>query len=123
MTNLKGMQLAWITVSNIQQSIKFYTEVVGLKLDEFNEEFGWAELSGKEGARLGLAQFNPDFGYKPGSNAILTFTVDDIEKAGAEFLQKHVKPVDEIMEIAGHVKIQTFTDADGNTFQLCQLLH
>ena len=121
--NFKGLQLVWITVSNIQQAVKFYTETVGFELREFNEEFGWAELSGKEGARLGLSQFNAEFGYKPGSNAVVTITVDDIEKARAELMEKQVNLIDEVMEVEGQVKLQTFSDSDGNLFQLCQLLN
>ncbi|SPJ31614.1 unnamed protein product [Candidatus Protochlamydia amoebophila UWE25] len=117
-----GMQLAWITVSNINSAIKFYTEIMGFELREFNEHFGWAELSGKEGARLGLAQANADFGYKPGTNAIVTITVDNIEKAREELEHKQVNLIDGIIEIPGEVKLQTFTDVDGNIFQLCQRL-
>lgn len=120
--NLKGMQLVWITVSDIHQAVKFYTETLGFELREFHEEFGWAELSGKEGARLGLSQFNAEFGYKPGTNAVVTITVDDIDKARNELIQKEVLLIDDIMEVEGHVKLQTFKDSDGNIFQLCQLL-
>ena len=120
--DLKGIQLAWITVSNIQEAIKFYTETLGFQLKEFHEEFGWAELSGPEGAILGLGQFNAEFGYKPGSNAVISLTVPDIEKARQELAQKNVHLIDDIMEVKGHVKLQTLKDADGNMFQLCQLL-
>ena len=118
-----GMQLSWITVADIKKAIKFYTEVMGFELHEFNEEFGWAELSGKEGARLGLAAECPEHGNKAGTNAVITVTVSDIAKAIEELKSNNVKLVGEVMEIPGQVKLQTFTDVDGNNFQLCEILH
>jgi predicted enzyme related to lactoylglutathione lyase len=84
-----GLQLVWITVSEIKTAIKFYTDVLGFKLQEFNEEYGWAELSGEEGARLGIAQFNPEFAdFKPGINAVPAITVENID-AAIKDLQKN----------------------------------
>lgn len=118
----QGIQLAWITVSNIKDAVKFYTEIIGLSLLELNEQYGWAELSGPDGARLGIAQFDPAFSFKPGSNAIPTITVDDIQLACNELRSKKVRLIGEIQEVPGEVKLQTFSDSDGNTFQLCQVL-
>lgn len=119
---VKGIQLSWIVVSNIEESIKFYTDVVGLKLSKFNKEYGWAELTGPEGSRLGISQANPAFGLKAGMNAVPTITVTDIKKAREAFLKNKVKLVGDVMEVPGQVKLQTFHDKDGNTFQLCELL-
>lgn len=120
--DIKGIHLAWVTVADIKSAVDFYTKTMGFTLCEFHEQFAWAELIGKDGARLGLAQFNPDHGYKSGTNAIVTITVENIEKACAELKQKNVLLIGEILEIAGEVKMQTFADPDGNHFQLCQLL-
>jgi len=117
-----GMQLSWITVADIKKAIKFYTEVMGFELHEFNEEFGWAELSGKEGARLGLAQECIEHGNKAGTNAVITVTVPNIQKAIEQLKTNKTTLIGEIMEIPGQVKLQTFTDPDGNAFQLCELL-
>ncbi len=119
---VEGMHLAWVVVSKIDEAIKFYTEVVGLTLHEWHKEYGWAELSGPNGARLGLAQYNPKDEFKAGGNAVVTITVDDIELARQKFQQKNARLIGEVIEVPGHVKLQTFCDADGNTFQLCQQL-
>lgn len=119
---IKGIELSWITVSDIKKAIKFYTEVVGLKLCEFQEEFGWAELSGPEGARLGIAQASSHMDEKPGSNAVVTITVDNIDKTCHELKSKNVRLIGDILEVPGQVKMQTFRDADGNTFQMCEIL-
>lgn len=120
--DIKGIHLAWIVVADVEAAIKFYTETVGLALMEFSKEYGWAELSGKDGARLGIAQHTATSEIPVGGNAVITITVVDIDKAIAEFLKKKVILVGDMLEVPGHVKMQTFKDPSGNTFQLCQLL-
>jgi predicted enzyme related to lactoylglutathione lyase len=123
--NTKSMDLVWIVVNDIKQAIQFYTDTIGLKLMEFHEEFGWAELEGPAGgSRLGIAQKcteSPD--DKPGQNAVMTFSVASIEKAIAEMSPKGIKLVGKPLEIPGHVIMQTAEDTDGNRFQLVQVLH
>lgn len=119
---VQGMFLSWIVVANIAESVKFYTTTMGLTLHSFNEKFGWAELSGPEGARLGLAQQNLDYNMKAGTNAVITITVDDIDKAKKELLAKGVQVLGEVLEIPGEVKLQTVLDSDGNMFQLAEML-
>lgn len=118
----KGIFLSWIVVSDLDDAIKFYTEILGFTLRSCYKEMGWAELSGPGGCDLGLAQANPKSDLKAGTNAVPTITVDDIVKARNDFLKKGVTLMGDIMEVPGHVKLQTFVDKDGNTFQLVQLL-
>jgi predicted enzyme related to lactoylglutathione lyase len=123
--NLKSMSLAWIVVNDLKKAIKFYSETVGLKLMTLNEEFGWAELEGCDGgARLGIAQMQPksEDGVLPGQNAILTFTVRNLEEAVADLLKKDAKLLGDIQEVPGHVKLQMVADVDGNRFQLVETL-
>lgn len=123
--HLKSMNLAWIVVNDLKKAIKFYTETIGLKLMEFNEQFGWAELEGSEGgARIGLAQaqLKSEEDVQPGQNAVLTFTVHNLEKAIAELIEKGAKLVGKVQEVPGHVKLQTVSDIDGNRFQLVEIL-
>lgn len=120
---VEELGLVWIVVKDVKASIKYYTEVVGLKLMEFSEEYGWAELSGHNGGVfLGLAQENAHDDMKAGNNAVMTFTVADLDKALENMLQKGAKAEGEVLEIPGHVKMQTMVDADGNKFQMCQKL-
>ena len=123
--HLKSMNLAWIVVNDIKKAIQFYTETVGLKLMEFHEQYGWAELEGNEGgSRIGIAQNHPEAneGVQPGQNAVVTFTVRNLEQAIADFNKKGAKLVGKIQEVPGHVKMQMVSDTDGNRFQLVQLL-
>lgn len=50
------------------------------------------------------------------ANAIVTFTIDDIEQTKEDPLNKRIT-VSEIMEVPGHVNIANFMDEDGNSFQ------
>lgn len=122
--SIKSMDLAWMVVKDVKAAIKFYTEVVGLKVREFNEDFGWAELIGKdEKFALGLAQDSDDSPIHPGHNAVITLTVEDIEKSKNELHKKGVKFIGEILEIPGHVKMLLCQDIDGNNFQVVQVFH
>lgn len=116
------IELAWITVSDLDKAIEFYTQCMGFEVLERSEEFGWAELKGKAGALLGLALANPFNPIKSGSNAVVTITVQNIEMARNEMESKGTKMVGDIMEVPNHVKLQMFSDADGNLLQLVEHL-
>lgn len=115
--------LIWIVVKDIKAAVKYYTEVVGLELMEMNEEYGWAELEGRDGGtRLGIAQENLAKGEKAGQNAVITFNVDNIKKTKEAMIKNGAKCEGDITEVPGHVKMQTMVDADGNRFQICELV-
>ena len=121
----KRSDMAWITVSDVKKAKKFFTEIVGLEARTDTPEYGWVELQAPEGgALLGVGQYNPQYGkeVQPGQNAIVTFTVDDIREAKAEFEKKGVTLLGDIVEVPGHVKMLFFTDFDGNKFQIVELL-
>lgn len=121
----KEIQLIWVSVKDLHKAVKFYTEVVGLKLCELHEDFGWAELCGQEGGcRLGISQAMGDGSddVLPGGNAVATLTVEDIEMSSKEMEDKGMQLHGAIQEVPGHVKLRMFIDADGNKMQLVQML-
>ena len=123
---LKSMDLVWIVVNDLKKAIKFYTETVGLQLKELHEQHGWAELEGPHGgARIGIAQckVNSEEDLKPGQNAIMTFTVENLKNAIDNFLKQGVKLIGQVQEVPGQVKMQMVSDVDGNRFQLVELCH
>jgi predicted enzyme related to lactoylglutathione lyase len=125
--NMKSIDLAWIVVKDLKKAIEFYTEIVGLKLMESNEQFGWAELEGPSGgARLGICAPNSncpkESPFKAGQNAVVTFTVKSLDKAIAECMEKGAKLLGTMEEVPGHVKMQTVVDTDGNAFQFVEVL-
>ena len=117
------MKLAWIVVSDLAKAKQYFTDVVGLQLLANDENYGWAELGQPNGGfRLGLAQKSPYNPMPPGSNAVMTFTVPNLEKSKAEMAKKGMKFIGEVMEVPDEVKLQTFEDPDGNQFQLVETL-
>lgn len=122
---IKRMDLAWITTSDIKKAQKFFTETLGLTELGFASEHGWMEAQGKEGGLvIGIAQDNVEDGESnPGSNAVITFTVDSIEETMKDLQKKGVKFLDDIVEVPGHVKMVSFVDFDGNIFQLVENLN
>jgi predicted enzyme related to lactoylglutathione lyase len=118
-----SMDLAWIVVNDFKAAVKFYTEVVGLQLMECHDQWGWAELQGQGGARLGIATKCEGSQIDPGQNAVLTFTVKNLDQAKAEMAQKGAVFVGEIQEVPDHVRMQLLKDADGNQFQIVQVLY
>ena len=122
-TKAKSSTLSWIVVTDLDQAIRFFTEVVGLKLLHRADDYGWAELVGHEGgSELGIALASKETQVKPGQNAIMTFTVADLLAAKDEMAKKGVKLIGAVQEVPGHVKLQFFQDQDGNLFQLVQQL-
>lgn len=121
---VKSLDLVWIVVADLQRAVRYYTEIVGLQVDSIDINFGWAELSGVDGgAVLGIAQKNDQDNMEPGSNGVIALNVDDLVATKAEMVKKgNVTFIGDIMEIPGHVKLQTCEDIDGNRFQLAEQL-
>lgn len=115
---IKKIELGWITTADIKTSKDFFTNKLGLKINVNDEQHGWMELTGKEdGAVLGVC--TPMGQDKPGQNAVMVFTVDDIVTTKKELEDKGVKFVSEIIDLP-NVRLATFVDPDGNKFQLAQ---
>ncbi|MCH9609599.1 MAG: hypothetical protein S4CHLAM45_15310 [Chlamydiales bacterium] len=113
--------LAWIVVDDLQKAIKYYTEIIGLKVVEVCEDFGWAELSPQKGDfRLGIAQKSDHERVQPGSNAITAFCVENLEESIKDLKSKGVEIIGDVMVIPEHVKLQMIKDPDGNQFQLVE---
>jgi len=120
--SIRRSDLAWITVSDIEKAKKFFVDKLGMKLNVEDATYGWLELSGSEegGAVLGVGCDDEQNPVKPGHNAIMTFSVDDIVKTKEELEKKGVAFLSPIMKIPGHVKLVLFADEDGNKFQLVE---
>jgi len=121
-SNILGNTLSWVVVKDIKQSLNYYTMVLGFTIDSEAPEYGWAELHSAEGASVALAQENPAAPYKAGMNAVLTFSVRNIDLAKEHLLANGATLHGDIEEIPGHVKMLTFEDLDGNLMQLAQKL-
>ena len=115
--------MSWIVVGDLEGAIAFFTEKLGLKLSDHQPQFGWAELSSEEeGALLGLAEASTHNGMRPGSNAVVTYSVDNLAKTVEEYRTKGVRLKGEGIEVPGVVKLQSFLAEDGNECQLVEEL-
>jgi len=121
--SVKSIDMIWISVKDFDAAIKFYTEVVGLKLMEKNEEWGWAELQGENGARFGIGKTCEHTQSGTETNAIVCFNVEDLDQSMAEMKGKGAVCVGDVCEVPGHVKMQLFRDLDGHLFHVVQKLH
>jgi predicted enzyme related to lactoylglutathione lyase len=120
---VKDMKMSWISVSDLNKAKTFFKDILGLKIHQESPEFQWIEMQTDKGdAMLGLAGPYPHSPLAPGQNAIVTFTVENVQKTAAELAKKGVKLLGEIIEVPGEVKMQLFEDFDGNKFQLVELL-
>lgn len=122
---IKRSDMAWITVNDIAKAKKLFVDILGMKVQANAPEYGWMEVVAKDGgSALGIGQFNPEYGkeVQPGQNAVVTFTVDDMVAAKALLEKNNVIILGDVVEVPGHVKMLFFADADGNKFQIVQLL-
>ena len=119
--HLKGIGPSLLVSKDIKKTIKFYTENLGFSVDDFNEQFGWAQLKAEDGTTIGVVQENPFIRVEGGGNAIVSLLTVDIEKTRDELVKKNVNLIGDILNIPGKVKLQFFKDDDGNTFQFTEL--
>lgn len=120
--SIKSMDLSWIAVDDLDEAIKYYTEVLGLELMERSDEFGWAELRGTEGgSHLGLAQFSEMSPLEPGENAVVSMTVDNLDKT-LKRLEGKIECEGDVCEVPGHVKMQLIRDVSGNLIHLVEVI-
>ncbi len=116
------IKLGWITVKDLTQAKKFYTNL-GLTLILEDKEHGWAEFEGEDTSfTLGIWQEGKALPLpgKAGSNTLLTFYVPNITKAKKELEQQGITFTSEIYTLPSTVKIADFIDIDGNHFQLVE---
>ena len=109
-----------IQVSDIDKSIQWYQDVLGLSLLYKVDEIGWCEMATKtKGLQIGLSQVE---GAKGSAGCVPTFGIVDIEAARSFLESKDVRFDGPTNEIEGLVKLATFFDPDNNPFMLAQSL-
>ena len=102
-----------LMVTNLDASIKFYTEIIGFTL---KNRYGdhWADIEGP-GISIGLHPTGKDI--VKGDNMQIGLRVPDLDKAMSELLNKGItfKQNDD-----DQVRLVSFTDLDGNVMYFIQ---
>lgn len=110
-----GLTLA-TQVSNLDHSLKWYTEVLGFEQLYRMDDIAWAEVKTEvAGVNIGLSQVEePRVGHGP----VPTFGVLDIASARAKLEAQDVRFDGDTVEYPGMVRLATFYDPDGNALML-----
>lgn len=110
--------LVQLQVSDLDRSIRFYTETLGFKLTERSDDLQFAHVDcGISGLELGLSAGgkNPP---NPGSIALNFSVKGDIETARRVLEGKGVVFRGPTIVIPGKVRLAEFKDPDGHTLRL-----
>jgi metallothiol transferase len=105
------------TVSNLQQSINFYQNLLGLEL--LLNDNGWAEFN-ISGQRFAINEKSNKTIKNNGAGAIVYFEANPIEGIVKTLKNKGVKFNGEI-EIHSYGKLILFSDPDNNSLGLYEL--
>lgn len=107
-----------IKVTDLDKSIRWYSEVLGFTVLYKMDDIGWCELR-TEVARVnvGLSQVEKAGGA---GGATLTFGVNNIDTARKQLEERDVRFDGPTQTIDGMVKLATFFDPDDNAIMLFQ---
>lgn len=123
---IKKMEHVGILAADLDESIRFYTEILGMKLIErkpLNEQVDLAFLSfpGQEDAQVELIGRDPGDMAAEGLVNHLAFTVDDIDEAIEKLKQAGVEVSDEWPKtILDGRKIAFFKGPSGEKLEIFQ---
>ena len=117
-TMIKGIDHVAIVVSDMDRSIKFYGEVLGLKIHHDGRKDGGQKKSflGTKSATLVALTEDENRGKSRGlieSVAHVAFKVDDADKACKVLREKGVEFIEEKVDKDGKGKAYHFLDPDG----------
>ncbi|WP_078394607.1 VOC family protein [Shouchella patagoniensis] len=109
----------WYSVSNIERTLKFYTEQLGFNLDSYDKESGMASVhTNTKDCFIGFSEAEEIVS----STAAAVFEVEDIEDAVKELKRKGITFNGDVSTIPGYVKLISFKDPDGHNLELSQTL-
>ena len=113
--------IATIYVADMDRSVAFYTETLGLRLS-FRAGDHWADIDAGDGLRLGLHPASPR-SPAPGTAGAVTvgFTVDEPLEHVVAALREHGVSVQGPVVDQGQLTLAFITDPDGNQLYLAEL--
>lgn len=113
-----------VYVRDINLSIRFYTDVLGLAL-RMRAGDNWAEIDAGPGLVIGLHPSTPPHTPPPGTPGSLAIGLNvsvEIETVRQKLEERGVSFHGPIVEDE-HVRLAFFSDPDGNPLYLAQVLH
>ena len=115
----KSSVVASTTVSNLEDSILWYSQKLGFELIYKVEEIGWCEMTTPvANLTIGLSQVEtPDV-----KGVVLTWEVSDVAHTRSLLEQAGVKFAGDTSTIPNLVTLASFYDPDGNTYMLSETL-
>ena len=109
-----------INVTDLDRSIAWYGEILGMKLLYRIDEIAWCEFStAVANVNIGLSQVES---VPAGGGATLTFGVTDIEAAKIALDAAGVRQDGPIQDVPGMVRLLTFYDPDSNALMFYEAL-
>ena len=118
---IKNIDHIVIPVSDIDKSLHFYTEVLGMEADTSNQRFAVKFGNQKINLHVGKAQFHPAFG----SADICLLTEGNIEEIKVEVESKGIEIEVGIVQrrgAQGAIRSIYFRDPDGNLIEVSTLI-
>ncbi len=104
--------------SDLDASLAWYQEILGLELLYKEDSLAWAEMrTPVDKVQLGLGQVED---AQTAGGATLTWGVEDIDRARSQIEGRGVRFDGETQTIPGMVRLATFFDPDGNRHMLAQ---
>lgn len=117
-----------IFISNMDRAVRFYTDVLGLKIAyRAGDDFCMIDAGG--GLLLGLHPSGPNRSPRtpkpgtPGSIQVGLNVTEPIEDVYETLRQRGVNFHGPVVNDDGSVKLAFFNDPDGNELYLCEVMH
>jgi catechol 2,3-dioxygenase-like lactoylglutathione lyase family enzyme len=113
---VRGLDLVFYWVSDMDRAVAFYRDVLGLTLARSDGQ-NWAEFDagGHRFAIHAVAEGQP---VSPGG-ATAVFRVESLDRAKSELMAQGI-PMDHQGDVQGYARFASYRDPDGNTFQLIE---
>ncbi|GAK14383.1 VOC family protein [Geomicrobium sp. JCM 19039] len=110
----------WYNVTNVEQTLKFYTESLGFKLDFHDADNGMASVhTNTPDCFIGFSEATDVIPSK----ASAVFEVTNIEETVLKLKETGISFTSDVTTIPGLVKLATFKDPDGHDLELSQTLN
>jgi predicted enzyme related to lactoylglutathione lyase len=115
---IRGLDHVYYWVSDMDRAVKFYEEVVGLRLAR-RDGASWAMFDASSDVRLALHGAVEGRPIETGG-ATAVFRVDDLDSARSDLEHKGATFDEHMGEVEGYARFASFFDPDGNRVQLIE---